>query len=636
MKRPYLPLVIALLVAAVMFGGTRMRLISGCPGEYCVDSGEFQVALALDGTVHHTGYPLFMMLGTPFVWGLATTGVAPAEGAAWYSLVWALAAVAAVWWAARIMLDDPWIALLPALVIAVIPVFWIHAVIPEVYSLHFAFSALVVALTLRLKRAWSSRWAWLLAAVVGLAVAHHRLAAPTVATAALVLTPAWWRARDRWRWLIVATGLALAGFLPYIDIPLRALGGSIWIYGQPTTWDGLWFIASGREAADFGQMQPFQGGLLGALGVAAGGVRDQAGWPVLVVAAVGAVSGWRAGGAARRDVLVILAFAVVGLIFAAAYWAVLPVPVIVYPALLAAALLVGAAFQHLRTWSARLTPAAARGLALSAATLWTSWRGTSLWPEMSAMTGNDSNARFARSAETELVAPDGSILMAPFGGRFAALAYAKYVDHALADRRLVDHRSDFGTLAADGGRIYTSAETPYTLGLDWWRERLGPDVSVESAGPGWISIGRRETSDATDGVSLGDGVVVAAVNVVPGADGAALTVTVQWAAEAQPGRDYSTVVFGSDQVLTAITAPDQIVAQSDSKAPVYGWYPTTLWRPGERVREDHVLAWPADRILRTLVVGAYVQEADGSFTTLGRSAWHLVAGVWSPASERTP
>ncbi len=636
MKRPFLPLLIALLVAAVLFSGTRMRLISGCPGEYCVDSGEFQVALALDGTVHHTGYPLYMMLGTPFVWGLAATGIAPAEGAAWYSLIWALTAVAATWWAARILLDDPWIALLPALVITVTPVFWVHAVIPEVYSLHFAFSALVVALTLRLKRDWSARWAWLLAAVAGLAVAHHRLAAPTVATAAFVLAADWWRARDRWLWLIVATGLALVGFLPYIDIPLRAWAGSIWIYGQPTTWDGLWFIASGREAADFGQMQPFQSGLLGALSVAASGVRDQAGWPVLAVALFGAVSAWRVGGTARRDTLVILAYAAVGLIFAAAFWAVLPVPVIVYPALSAAALLVGAAFRHLRAWSSRVTPAAARGLALSAATLWTGWQGYGLWPEMQNMTGNDSNARFAQSAETDLVAPDGAVVMAPFGGRYAALAYAKYVDHALADRRLVDHRSDFGALAADGGRIYTSAETPYTLGLDWWRERLGPDVSVESAGPGWISIGRREMSAATNGVTLGDGVVVAGVSAAQGADGAAWTVTVQWAAEAQPGRDYSTVVFGSDQVLTAITAPDQIVAQSDSKAPVYGWYPTTLWRPGERIREDHGLTWPADRTLRTIVVGAYVQEADGSFTTLGRSAWHLVDGVWSPAPVSTP
>ncbi|HRE29245.1 MAG TPA: DUF2723 domain-containing protein, partial [Anaerolineales bacterium] len=163
LSRSWIPLALTLAVAVTLFAGTRMRTISGCPGEYCVDSGEFQVALALGGTVHHTGYPLYMLLGTPFVRMLALLGVAPAEGASWYSLLWAVAAVAATWWAARVILDDPWIALAPAVTVAVPPVFWLHAVIPEVYSLHFFFSVLVIALTVRLMQGWSPRLAWLLA-----------------------------------------------------------------------------------------------------------------------------------------------------------------------------------------------------------------------------------------------------------------------------------------------------------------------------------------------------------------------------------------------------------------------------------------------------------------------------------------
>lgn len=632
MPRSWLPLVLALAVSTALFASTRMTTISGCPGEYCVDSGEFQVALALGGTVHHTGYPLYMLLGTPFVGALSWFGVAPAEGAVWYSLVWALGAVAAVWWAARIVLDDGWMAVLPALVLATLPVVWLHAAIPEVYSLHFFFSAAVVALTLRLKREWSPRVGWALAALAGFGIAHHRLAVPTSLTAAALLLPEWWRTSARWRWLCIATLIALLGFAPYIDVPLRAFAGARWIYGDPRTWEGFWFIFSGQEAAGFGQLQLFPHGLLGSLGVAAVSALEQLGWPIVIVAAAGIGAGLTGTPTLKRDTALILAFAVVGLVFAAAYVAVLPVPVMIYPALMGAALLAGVAVLRLKEWGPRVTLTQARAITLSLALVWTGYVGLTRAPEVSALATDDSNQRFMRSAETDLAMPQGAVLMAPFGPRFNALAYAKYVDGALADVQLVDHRSDFKALVGPTGRVYMAAETPFVLGLDWWRERLGPDLSVDSAGAGWISIGPRALTPITPAVMLGDGIGIASVSAERSADGAAWHVAVTWVAAEQPGRDYSTVVFGSDQEILELTAPDQIVAQSDSGAPVYGWYPTTQWRSGEMVREDHMLLWPEGRELRSLVIGMYIQEADGTFTTLGRSAWHVIDGSWLPAT----
>jgi len=631
-SRSWIPLALALAVAVTLFAGTRMRTISGCPGEYCVDSGEFQVALALGGTVHHTGYPLYMLLGTPFVRMLAMLGVAPAEGASWYSLLWAAAAVAATWWAARVILDDPWIALAPAVTVAVLPVFWLHAVVPEVYSLHFFFSALVIALTVRLMHGWSPRLAWLLALIAGAAVAHHRLAAPTIATAALALAPTWWRSPDRWRWLVLGALCALAGFLPYLDMPLRALSGTPWVYGRPDTWEGFWFIFSGREAADFGQMHPFPAGLWGSLQIAAGAVVGEIGWPLLVLSALGAASGLAQSGPPRRASLTALGFAAVGLTFAAAYSAVLPVSVMVFPALVGAALLTGVAIAQLGARLPRLPHRWLRGLAVTGAVAWVMVRAESLAPEIRAMTGNDSNVRYMTSAEVDLEAPPRAVLMAPFGERFNALAYAHYVDGALADFHLVDHRADFASLVG-AGPVYTSAETLYVQPLDWWRERLGSESVVNGAGPGWVAIGPPLTNPDPPAAFLGDGIAISNVSATQTADGEAWHVSVTWAAIDRPRRDYSTVVFASDQDLSEITAPDQIVAQSDSRAPVYGWHPTSTWRPGEAIHEDHALAWPEGRELLTLVIGAYVQEADGSFTTLGRAAWHRIDNTWIPAGD---
>ena len=635
MTRSWLPLALALAVSTALFASTRMVTISGCPGEYCVDSGEFQVALALGGTVHHTGYPLYMLIGTPFVRALSWVGVAPAEGAVWYSLVWALGAVAAAWWAARIVSEDEWLAVLPALMVATLPVVWLHAAIPEVYSLHFFFSAAIVALTLRLKREWSPRLGWALAALAGFGIAHHRLAVPTSLTAAALLLPEWWRTPRRWRWLAVATLIALLGFAPYLDIPLRAFSGARWIYGDPRTWEGFWYIFSGQEAAGFGQLELFPHGLLGSLGAAAGSALEQLGWPIVIVAAVGGVVGLTGASTLKRETAFILAFALVGLVFAAAYVAVLPVPVMVFPTLMAAALLNGIVARRLKEWALRVTLTQARAIALGLALAWAGFVGLTRAPEVSALATDDSNQRFMRSAETDLAMPAGAVLMAPFGPRFNALAYAKYVNGALADVQLVDHRSDFATLVGPTGRVYMAAETPYVLGLDWWRERLGPDLSVDSAGAGWISIGPRQTSPSTPTLVLGDGIGLNSVSAERSADGAAWHVAVEWVAAAQPGRDYSTVVFGSDQEILEITAPDQIVAQSDSAAPVYGWYPTTQWQAGETIREDHVLTWPEGRELRTLIVGLYVKESDGTFTTLGRTAWHLIDGKWTLASGDT-
>jgi hypothetical protein len=62
----------------------------------------------------------------------------------------------------------------------------------------------------------------------------------------------------------------------------------------------------------------------------------------------------------------------------------------------------------------------------------------------------------------------------------------------------------------------------------------------------------------------------------------------------------------------------KLVAQSD-RQPGGVFYPTTLWRPGERLRDDHLLTVPAGAPagVYRLLAGMYALGEDGSLQPLG-------------------
>jgi hypothetical protein len=70
-----------------------------------------------------------------------------------------------------------------------------------------------------------------------------------------------------------------------------------------------------------------------------------------------------------------------------------------------------------------------------------------------------------------------------------------------------------------------------------------------------------------------------------------------------------------------LNAEGQKVAQSD-RQPGGVYYPTTLWRPGERLRDDHQLTVPADAPegVYSLLAGMYALSGDGTLQPLGEPA----------------
>jgi hypothetical protein len=155
-----------------------MWQINGSDSVYADDVGEYQVALPLWGTVHPTGTPLYMLLGSPFVTALRRLGLAPSAGASLFSLLWTTGGVALL---AAIMIRlavPPVLSALAALAIGLTRSIWIHGSIAEVYSLWMFMMLLALLLALKLDARWSDRSGWVLALLAGLGVAHHRLLVP--------------------------------------------------------------------------------------------------------------------------------------------------------------------------------------------------------------------------------------------------------------------------------------------------------------------------------------------------------------------------------------------------------------------------------------------------------------------------
>jgi hypothetical protein len=113
------------------------------------------------------------------------------------------------------------------------------------------------------------------------------------------------------------------------------------------------------------------------------------------------------------------------------------------------------------------------------------------------------------------------------------------------------------------------------------------------------------------GHTFGGAIRLAAYEVTPDAlkPGGAAQVTLRWQPITRLGADYTTFVH-------LINANGDKIAQSDHQ-PGGVYYPTSLWKPGETLIDEHTLALPADLgpAPYAIVIGLYDNAAD--FQRLG-------------------
>lgn len=600
---------LAALLSLLLFISTLQTEINGSTHPYTTDVGEIQNALPRWGTIHFTGYPLYTALGSLIVTGLRVVGIPPAAGASLYSALWGAAAIALL---TVLMLEvevRPSVALITSLLFALSTSMWVDASLAELHTMTMALTFAGLLFALRFYRRGEKGDLYWLAFVAGQGVAHQRAFVFSLPALALLALPRW---REMLRHWLPAFGLALLGPLTYLYLPLVDWLGSDWVFSNPGTWDGFWALVLDTKTDRIIELPSSAAQLWARLRGVAAALNGDWPWPLWLGGLSGLSLLGRAHSPLKRAALALswIPFFLLSLViwvgFIGDALLAAKMPVI---ALAAVGLgMIGEALWLRRARAGRLAVVAG---VLVAGVLFLRNR-----PQVVAIT-RDPAAR-ETIALAERVAPPGdgrpATLMALWGNDFWQLAYAHRFEDRFSHLNLVDHNADFAAILARGDHLYTLRRTFYERPPEWWRERLGP-VSLSSVAPRVVEIRPRERAAAP---AVGDEALLHLKNglTILRADLAwederTLLLSVVWQAREAVDVDYSVAVHLVSRDPPA--GPGDIPAQADAEHPVDGLYPTSLWRPGEVVRDDVLLSAPPGAEPVALRVGMYRILADGQF-----------------------
>ncbi len=226
------------------------------------DTLELQYVVPRLGILHPTGYPLYTLLGKLFT--LLVPLGDPAFRLNLFSAVNAALSVGMVYLVLRHLTSFRVAALAGALIFAFGQTFWSQAVAAEIYTMQMLIVAVLLYVALiwrqefeRGNKAAAQRRFLLLAFVMGLGLAHHRLIA-LIYPAVVVYTLLVDRRLFRDAKLLVRAAILFA--LPlalYAYLPLRgAVGSANGLYKN--TLSGFWEWVTGQEYTVFLSQNPFQ------------------------------------------------------------------------------------------------------------------------------------------------------------------------------------------------------------------------------------------------------------------------------------------------------------------------------------------------------------------------------------------
>lgn len=614
---------------------------NGSQHYFMIDVGETQIVLNVWGTLHATGYPLYVLTGAPVVALLRAAGVGAAAAPGVVSLLTMLAALGLVGELAAHLTGRIWIGAAAAVAFGLTRTVWIHAEIAEIYALTLFLLALMLWIALQPRRPETDpRRLYALALIGGLAVAHHRALALAIPALLYAMGPvlsappaAGSEQHGRWRTIaarvLISLALGLAGFVPYLWLPLRAQAGAPWVYGDPGTLHGFLDQFLGREASRFIGPPSAPGALLANIELVGSVLVTDLTWPGLLAGAAGLVAALFSPRTRRAAVTLLLLAGAAFAFHALAYTDVLSALILMITLPLALGWALGAAAvlgrmnltprPPLRTqrggeWpvkqvSSRRQLGEGQGVRAFATRL-------ALAAAFAALAASFArqNAPFIRELvrdpaglkmiEVARSAPPDTPLMLPWGTHYFAVAFARDVLGALpGSLNVVDHRADFAALLAGGGPLVTPPDTFYNQPPGWWAERLGAPPWLEAAGPGLVALyAARPARSAGSATAVDSLPAPQATAVTCRADAVDLSVT--WAASAAPERDWSVFVHGVD-------GGGVLLAQGDQSAPVFGWRPLTTWAAGEVVRDVYTVA--REPVLAELRFGFYRALPGGGF-----------------------
>ncbi len=509
-----------------------------------------------------------------------------------------------------------------ALIFAATPTFWSQAVVAEVYTLHIVFVAAILLAAIGWADDPRPSRMYLLAGLVGLSLAHHR--------STLLLLPGLlvflWLSRPRTaslprgRRLLIALISLLVPLFLYLYIPLRApqtpylvvnLAPDRQLQLYEPSLRGFFEHVSGStfRSALGGRGEPWLAALTRRL-------FGEFSWAGLGLGVLGAI--WlvlRGPRLLALTGLTFLAFAVFNHFYGIGDIYVFYIPVYLIWALWIAVGLWGCG--EAVAWAGRRAGAKTTGWGLVLATV----VGLALagWLASRSYAANDRSLdRSARTAWEAVLAgplPNGALLISNDRDEMVPQWYLKYVEGQRPDLDglfpLIQPGPAWADVAAVTEQALLTGRPVYLIkpmpGLEV-KFDLQPVASGSGIG-GLVRVLGPAPDGAValpSGILFGDRLRLYGYEALPGAvsAGQPLTVTLYWDVLTTPEHDYTTFVH-------LVNADGRVIAQSDHR-PGGVYYPTSLWRSGDRLRDTHELIIPADPGPQpyTLVVGLYRLAPD--------------------------
>ncbi|MEK7516126.1 MAG: DUF2723 domain-containing protein [Patescibacteria group bacterium] len=229
-SRQLLPPAILGLGVFALYAGMASRTIF--PG----DSTEFIAVVGGNGVAHPPGYPLYTLLGhltRAFPWGELVFRMNL------LSAIFSTATVVTVYALGRSLTRSTTAAIFGALTLALTPVFFLYALVAEVFTLHAFLLSLILYTALRFAERPSRKLLLGGALLFGIGMANHH----TTLFLAPVLAALLWTRRKRipkfWLRLGEAAGAIVLGLTPYLAIPLFARGNPVINWDSATNLQNL-------------------------------------------------------------------------------------------------------------------------------------------------------------------------------------------------------------------------------------------------------------------------------------------------------------------------------------------------------------------------------------------------------------
>ena len=634
-RRARLDLLIAVLLGAASFA---LYAVTLAPTVLAGDGGEFQFVPYLLGVAHPTGYPLYTILG--WLW----SHLLPVGDVAYrmnlFSAFWASLAVALLYPLTRSLLRQVFPALSPSIrrligvvasiTFAVTPTLWSQAVIAEVYGLHIFFVVLIFYLLLAWGEVRQPRYLLLSALAFGLGLAHHSttvLLAPAILVYIVLID---WRVFLDWQLLLKCLVLLLGPLVLYLYIPLRA----------PHTPYLRLPLAEGRDLVlyentlpnlvDFVMGGPFSGSVDFSVDL---GERLTMTWDLLrnevslagvtlaLVGVMGLATGVPATGMAsqeaatgsRRRHLAVLALTCLAYLASVSFnlvYTIGDIFVMYIPSYLMICLWIAVAAGMVASL-VRRSRAASVGLVL----LFLALPLGLLVSNVDALDQSDNTA--ARTGWEALLAeplPPDAILISNDRNEIMPMWYFQYVDGTRPDLLGL-----FPLVTPDYPTVGNVLDLALSTGRPVYliKEMPGIEIKVDTEPEGgvWRVLGPAAGAEPAFPLDAALDDAVALVGYDSSVDaslpGDTVRISLYWEALHPLDTVYHSYVHLRDD-------NGETVAQSDQQ-PGGVYYPTTLWRPGERLRDDHLLRIPADAPagIYHIVAGMYAFSADGALQPLG-------------------